>query len=154
MTTRNTYLSQASSQFKQWQGKVSSLRSMLAESQYELHAEDERRLKKISDDLQKAKMKLTILEHAEGEDWFELKSDLEEIFGEVNREYDYLRAQLEAKGWARGMAKAESLEDTSKGWPEGVAEQGPGESSGWAEGMAEQKTVTESEGWAEGYEKG
>jgi hypothetical protein len=126
---------------------------MLAESEFEPHAEDKQRLKKISDDLQKAKMKLTALEHAEGEDWSELKSGLESIFTEVNREYDHLKAQLEAKGWARGVAKAESLDDTSKGWPEGMAEKGAGDSSGWAEGMAEHEKVSESEGWPEGYDK-
>ena len=125
MTTRTEYLSKETNRFEQWQVRVSSLRSMLAESEFEPHAEDKQRLKKISDDLQKAKMKLTALEHAEGEDWSELKSGLESIFTEVNREYDHLKAQLEAKGWARGVAKAESLDDTSKGWPEGMPSASP-----------------------------
>jgi DNA repair exonuclease SbcCD ATPase subunit len=150
VTTETTDLNQERNRFERWQVKVSSLRSVLAESEHEPHAEDKQRLKKISDDLQKANMKL---KHAEGEDWVELKSGLEEIFGEVNREYDHLRAQVEAKGWARGLAKAESLDDTSKGWPEGMGEEGPGESSGWAEGLTEKKKVPESEGWSEGYDK-
>ena len=51
MTTRTSYLKQETNRFEQWQVKVSSLRSMLAESQYEPHAEDKRRLKKIADKL-------------------------------------------------------------------------------------------------------
>jgi hypothetical protein len=153
MTTRTSYLKQETNRFEQWQVKVSSLRSMLAESQYEPHAEDKRRLKKIADDLQKAKLKLTAIEHAEGEDWSDLKSGLEDVFTELKREYGHLRAHLEAKGWARGVAEAESLDDTSEGWPEGMAEEGPGDSSGWAEGMVEQEKVPESEGWSEGYNK-
>lgn len=134
-------------QSKKWEAEIARLEAKAKSLGAQAKAEFHELIGEAQARWHEAEASLMGFGQSSEDEWETIQEHVKQALG--NAEDALKRAATatgESLGWATGMA--ESLEEESEGWAEGLGKRGPG-SKGWAEGQAEE-LAGNSIGWPEG----
>lgn len=150
MTNIDTYQQQVEAKLKEYSAEIEKLKAEANETTPETRLKYQQQVEALSARQQDVQTQLQQLNQASGENWEELKQELDQELMSLEESVERARAELqqtdrERLGWAEGMAQKRAHD--SEGWAEGLGHQEEN-SEGWVEGMGHQEQ--DSRGWPQG----
>jgi predicted nuclease with TOPRIM domain len=141
MSTKEAYLNEVEVQLKAWNTAIDGLVAKVGQAQTEARNQFHQLVQDFSANQAEAIERLEALKRADNLEWEQHKARLVQLMITLRQKFEQLKkaaesAENESIGWAQGLAEKDVVQ--SIGWAEGVAKEDVVESIGWAEGVAEE----------------